>query len=268
MLELIIYGIILIFFIILFIVLCKTTRVFIEKFACITFSIAFFTPFILYILDRFNLPSILFSKVDFGRWFSFLTSYISSVIGAIIGGMVTFMVLYFQIRYQRCEANEERRIHNMPLLVYHFCDSISYDQNKLYKDIYINYEPNNINNLYLKVENIGLNHAKKVFYVIKIENYCYSSYFESSPSILNVGNFFALNIDFGLGSGKFRDFDVCVKILYKDLLENCYSQDILLNCLNNSSNKEQKLLTIKNCIVDDAKVISEDEWNSFTNKQK
>lgn len=252
----------------LFLFIYKKCSNFIERFACIIFTIAFFTPFFLFVLDRFNLPSFFFSGVDTSRWFNFISSYLSTIIGAIIGFTATFMVLYFQIKSQKLENDEERRIHNLPLFVYDFFESIPYNLTSVYKDVYINYETKNMNNLYLKVENIGLNHSKRVFYIVEVDNIRYSSYFGMSPSILKVGCCFGLNLIFGLGSGSYKDFKISIKILYKDLLENCYSQNIILICSNKSSNNEQKDMIITSYSVDDAIVISEDEWNNFTNTTK
>ena len=142
------------------------------------YSILFiiFVPIVLYLLDRFNLPSKFgyTINVNSSNWFTFISSYVGCILGSIISGIVLVGVTFSQIRRdedrKKVETLEQRKANNMPILKY----DIKFYEKKPNTNILIMDRPENNSDdgclIALDIENIGLNTAKNIYCNMIIED--------------------------------------------------------------------------------------------------
>ena len=208
----------------------KNSKTIFEK--LMTSFIAFLLTIILilYSFDRYNLGQLFLitKNIDSQNWLNILSNFCTTLLGELLGGLILIYVTMLQIeenkKEQHIKEQEDRRINNMPLLVYSFLEN--------------NIESSKINNIYeletkvkgkkteftMSIKNIGMNAVRTCY--IKIKEKCLekTSICElDEQSSLNKNEnkaiTFFLNLDFGK-----HDFEIMV--YYEDLLHNWYSQKI------------------------------------------
>ena len=217
-----------------------------EKLAYVMLFITFLIPFCIYYLDRYNIPSILKwnKNVDTQNWLSFLATYFASVIGAFIGAIVLIIVTIMQIRQNNEDILKrdkvQMRINNMPLLKYDFVEEISGFKayiietiNKTGKDGYIT----------LNVKNIGMNTAKSM-QIKLIGKETINNKFQIDFELFEKDE--TKIVPICIKKLKFGNNELSFKIIYQDLLNNWYCQNIKLNI----NVKEQEMSLLKK--VEDA----------------
>ena len=201
-----------------------------EKILYIYLSSIIIFIMILYQCDRYNISSYfrIGENINSQNWLNILSSLGISILAEILAGLILIYVTHIQIIETRKDAREkekeDRRINNMPLLVYKFLDN--------------NTESSKINNLYkletlekgkqteftLSIKNIGMNAMRKCYIQIKGKDLKRVSICElDEQSSLNKNESkaitFFLNLDFGK-----HNYEIVV--YYEDLLHNWYSQKI------------------------------------------
>ena len=79
-----------------------------ERILYILFLFVYFIPIIIYLLDRYNIPTVigLANGVNTNRWFEFVSSYVIGIIGAIISGIFAVLITLRQIREQIKSSKE------------------------------------------------------------------------------------------------------------------------------------------------------------------
>lgn len=199
----------------------KTFYWFIIAFEVIIFS--------LYYFDRYNVPTTLKwnTNVNAQNWLTILATSGMSLLVEIFGGIILIYITMLQIRKTNednmVRDKEERRINNLPLLVYSFVDC-SDEYNNVY-DLPTKYEEE-VADLLLKIENIGMNAIRKCFIKINssiLENDLIFK-LEEQSSIDN-GESKVICFSFELPAG---DYDLNFTIYYEDLIHNWYSQQMEL----------------------------------------
>lgn len=198
-----------------------------EKIVSLAIFFVGFAPIIIYYLDKYNVPTLLKwnENVNTQNWLSFISSYLSSIAGAVFSAAVLVIVTVKQmdrtLKENQARDKEERRINNMPLLVYEFSD---YTFNGQHNIIYTKYQNCNDYRLNLIVENIGMNSIRK--FIIEIDSPTMNSkqlIKSNKQSCIDKGKNKKYHFIFQLPEGmhKFK-----FKIYYQDLLFNWYSQTI------------------------------------------
>lgn len=186
-------------------------------------------PLILYYLDYFNIASIFkwVNSETSDRWFNYISSYFSSFVGAVIGAVVVVLTTAKQINIQREKDIDDRRIQNMPLLMY----DISEKRKENYSEVFLyNLNGETTYNLYINVNNVGLNLARNVFYAIyDNKRKIYKSTLDFNQSIIkkddSIGMNFIFNYDYDKNK-KNNKKNITIIWSYEDLLGNKYSQNI------------------------------------------
>ena len=127
----------------------------------------FAIPLIIYLIDYFNIFSLLglTNNINTDIWLSSIYTYIAAIIGAISLAAITQYQIRKTFDFERKINDETKRIENAPYIEYKFdiaksisTDCIIIDNSKMNHD---NIEENcNEVILTAKLENIGLGHAK------------------------------------------------------------------------------------------------------------
>ena len=215
--------------------------------------IAVYTPIIIYLLDRFNVLTLLIhtNNIDTNEWFNYATSYSTAIVSAIISGVILVYVTHGQIENDNLrkdkELKEQRRVNNLPILK---CDFIGRNEGKYNHLIFMTASENNSKDLTILdfiVENIGLNTARNIrcgirnqdddFEAISIPNDGYYT--------LKVGEVETFGLYIDLDFKKSKTKKIVVTFYYEDLFNNHYAQDIYLTVeftSNVSDNGLKKLI--------------------------
>lgn len=140
-----------------------------DKVLCIILVIAVFTPLIIYYCDRYNIASKMqYTKnVNVNMWFEFLTNYIGTIVGTIISSLVVVLLTIKQIQIQKEELRENKRIENMPIFKYYISSEMDINVPVV---LTILENGGNDYNLFLTIENIGLNPSKNVKYELFVND--------------------------------------------------------------------------------------------------
>lgn len=202
-----------------------------EKVLCIILVIIIYIPMVIYYFDRYNIASKLgyTQNVNVNRWFEFLTNYIGTVVGTIISSLVVIFLTVKQIQIQINESKENKRIENMPIFKY---DLSSETDNNVPFVLTILENGGNDYNLFLTIENIGLNHSKNVKYELFVDDkkveyigdkVCKMQSFIKKNEKIKLCFLFKFNYgeDESQNSKKIK-----IIISYEDLLGNAYKQQI------------------------------------------
>lgn len=129
LIQLIGYALVIIFIIIVIKYNVKKCDTFLEKFLLITIGSIIILPYLIYITDYFNIPSLLIKlgiikKLDIEFWKDFTSSYIATIAGTILSGAVVLFITKIQLdrtKNDNQEAlNEEKRLSNIPYMQYKF----------------------------------------------------------------------------------------------------------------------------------------------------
>ncbi len=93
-----------------------------ERVLYILFLFIYFIPIIVYLLDRYNVPTTLgiANGINMNRWFEFISSYIIGIIGAIISGVFVILITLKQIKTQIESNKEDRELKMLQYLIIHF----------------------------------------------------------------------------------------------------------------------------------------------------
>ncbi|MEE3343556.1 MAG: hypothetical protein VZS44_05655 [Bacilli bacterium] len=222
-----------------------------ERVLYILFLFVYFIPIIVYLLDRYNVPTTLgiANGINMNRWFEFISSYIIGIIGAIISGVFVVLITLKQIKTQIESNKEDKRIENAPIFNYSFHSlSSRYNYNHTieigeYGDTY---------HLYFKMENIGLNHSKNINILIKVDEKedrkfslnGYQSFIKKNETV-------CIDLILTLNNNNHRK--IIVEVYYEDLLNNKYMQRI--NTMIIPVNKIINSLKIDGFNVENAKLL-------------
>lgn len=227
-----IYIILILFCLILFILsICyyaKKKDTF-EEVSGILVSFVFVIIYIIYFTDMYNIPTKLgwLRNMSSDRWFNYINNYSSSIVGAVIGGIIVVFVTRKQIDEQNKNYKDDKRIQNAPIFDFKF-SNVKVDNSK---ELYLFNDSGNTYCLFLRIENIGFNHARNVTIFIDGDNIKDIREFklDDSRSILKKNDFINLKFIFNYKfkkSNNLRKINITIK--YDDLLENKYSQKIVL----------------------------------------
>lgn len=199
----------------------------------IIFWIAFFViaiPIIIYYLDRCNIASKYgwFNESNSDRWFSFVETYLSSLVSAIIGAVALIVMTIHQLNLEREKNSEDKRIQNAPIFRYEI-DNLHIPTELEYQ--VINNIEGNPYSLFLNVENLGLNHAKNINFnvyddIIKepqLFKFDTQSFLKKDDSKLVR---FIFNYKYDSKNQKNNKKNIKIKVIYQDLLNNNYYQEI------------------------------------------
>lgn len=200
-----------------------------ERIFCISMFFVVFVPIALYYFDRYNVPSKLTwsENVDTQNWLAFFSSYFSSIVGAVISSVVLVIVTVLQmdrtLKETQARDKEERRINNMPLLLFEFSNNM---YNVEYDTVFTKYVNCNEYLLNMKLKNIGLNSVRK--FVIEIDSETMNNrkiikLREQSCIDNGVDKMFHFSFQLPNGMHTFK-----IIVYYQDLLFNWYSQTIEL----------------------------------------
>ena len=102
LIQLIGYALVIIFIIIVIKYNVKKCDTFLEKFLLITIGSIIILPYLIYITDYFNIPSLLIKlgiikNLDIEFWKDFTSSYIATIAGTILSGAVVLFITKIQI---------------------------------------------------------------------------------------------------------------------------------------------------------------------------
>lgn len=190
-------------------------------------------PVIIFYLDYFDVASLFkwINSNNVDRWFNFISTYCSTIMGAVIGAIALVLMTVKQINLQREKDIEDRRIQNMPLLIY----DISEKRTENYNEVFLyNTNSNRIYNLYICISNAGLNHARNVSYSIyENKKEIYKSILNFNQSIIKKDESIGIDLIFNYTydkSNKTNEKMINIILFYEDLLGNKYSQEVNL-CL-------------------------------------
>lgn len=210
----------------------KATKNIEKYFRIIVFFVVFIAiiiPIIFFILDIYDIPSILDYKyirnVDMNNWFSFFTTFFTSFVSAIISGLILIWIMFKQTKEQIKNFKNDKRIENAPLLKYHI-ENESIKTNNRY---FITNSKGKLYHIFFGIENIGLNHAKRVEIILYSEQDNLERIFKitDEQSILKKDEIYWFDFIFNCEKNSLvKKLDM--KISYTDMLNNKYEQEIVL----------------------------------------
>ena len=209
----------------------KSAKSFIEKAFMLLYIFVYSVPATIYILDSYDIPTKLkiFNKVDIGRWNDFLVPYINTVVGNVVSGVILLTITYWQIRKQTESNNEDKRIQNAPIMKYNITNEYidESEQFYLFNGMDKNTHPCNI---FLKIENIGLNHARHFkIDIYDIGNEKIRTYtIKSNQSIIKKDENITIDLIIDMEK-KEKSKIIKLYVTYDDFLKNKYRQEIELN---------------------------------------
>ena len=188
--------------------------------------IILFSPLILYYTDLFDIPTKigLMKNVDTSKWFDFTTSYMSTIIGTLVSSLIVIITVIKQIEVQNNSSKEDKRIENAPLMKYYLQNE--YVETKG-QDLILNSE-GRVYNIFFGIENIGLNHAKKIEIELNSEEDNWKRKFkiENEQSILKKEEIYWFDFVLNYKKKSKTNKLLKIKILYYDMLNNQYEQMI------------------------------------------
>lgn len=199
----------------------------IEKILFFMVAIIYLIPIGIYIFDKYNILSKFhyFDRVDSERWFDFITSYVNSIIAPFISGIILVLITFRQINTQIENNRENKRIENMPIL-----------NNELGTDLNIRYsyyhevmlrETGYLYNVFLVLENIGLNHCCNIRFLIKVDGEEDRAFtLDGNQNFLKKDESMGFKIVFNLDSKSKKYRAIELIIYYSDLLNNEYEKKI------------------------------------------
>ncbi len=244
-------GIILIVLLVLFFILMlykeyRKSETIDEKGALFLLVLVFFTPIIVYYLDKYDVPSKLtwFSNIDLERWFSFFTTYISSIFSAIIGAMVLILMTIHQMDRQDKKDIEILRINNLPLLSYKISDNKG--KASLENLIITDSNRKNFADFELKITNLGLSAVRKAFIIFSSkENDNLASFWLADGGCIDKNKSITIYKYLSIPD----EYVINVTLYYCDLINNWYEQKVIitLKTINRRGKKEcNRNITINN----------------------
>lgn len=228
----------------------KESQTITERILYILFLFVYFIPIIIYLLDRYDIPTVigLANGVDTHRWFEFVSSYIIGIMGAIISGIFVVLITLRQIREQIISNKEDKRIENAPIFDYSLKGSIS---NSNYQHTIEIGEQGDTYHLLFKVENIGLNHARNINVLIKIDDKEDRKFsLNGQQSFIRKNEAVLIDLILNLNKDNNKQRKMIIVVHYDDLINNKYVQKI--NAVLSPINKNRVNLKIDNFNVENA----------------
>ena len=194
------------------------------------------TPYIIYILDRYNIPSRFgyINNINTSDWLNFIGSYSSAIITSILSAI--FLVIVTKQQIERTYKDnvtlnkESYRIQNLPYLQYELLYDIenSMDFVKTKWIMIGNQEQYVPIEFSISMKNIGLNSIRKIYMKVNSE-------MMKSDEIVELYNQGCIE----QGKNKKKDFVITglakgdyifwITIYYQDLMKNWYEQKIRLD---------------------------------------
>ena len=193
-------------------------------------------PYIIYLLDRYNIPSLFgyINNIDTSNWLSFIGTYFSALITSLLSAAFLVIVTKQQIESTYKDNvtlnRESYRIQNLPFLEYELLydieDSLDFIKTKW---IMIGNEEHYVPiEFSISMKNIGLNSIRKTYMKVDSELMKKEEIvkFYDQGCIEN-GNYKTKDfVITGLAKG---DYVFYITIYYQDLMKNWYEQKIKLN---------------------------------------
>lgn len=235
----------------------KSSKTIIEKILYLLLLFIYFVPIIIYLLDRYDIPSKIgyTNSVDISRWFDFISSYISTIVGTIVSGVILVLITIKQINIQIESNNNDKRLQNSPILDY----SLKIANNSKY-DYYHNVklkENGKEYHIYLKVENIGLNHCRNLNFKIIVDNENDPEFsLNKEQSFLRKDNSVVLDLIFNLDYKKRNERSLTIIITYEDMLNNRYEQIIKSKLLYNDKDEYGKKINVGELVIEKEKILN------------
>ena len=237
---------------------------YIERLLASAIVLSMLVPLIIYYLDWFNLPSKFgfLDNIDSNRWFNLSSDYIITIIGTILSSSVIIFTTMHQFQKQAEENNNNNRIANMPLFRYEIMNK--YESSKVNNVDITNESSDEIKFYYLNINinNVGLNHARNIKYVIYLDDKEKNQNNLINPqSILKNNDDWNLNIILNLPffrKNSTNEHKIKIIFYYEDLLSNKYSQELTLNVettLKFASSFSGYLLDITNIVIEEEKYL-------------
>ncbi len=237
---------------------------YIERLIALALVFSTLVPLAIYYSDWFNLPGRLgfLDNIDSNRWFNLASDYIITIIGTILSSSVVILTTIHQFQKQTEENNNNNRIANMPLFRYEIMNK--YESNKVNSVDITNESSDEIKLYYLNinVNNVGLNHARNIKYIIYLDDKEKTQNNLINPqSILKNNDDWNLNIVLNLPfyrKNSTNEHKAKIIFYYEDLLSNRYSQELTLyveTTLESASSFSGYLLYITNIVIEEEKYL-------------
>lgn len=214
----------------------KQCKDYLEKILYILLIFVLIVPFIIYCLDRYNIPTYLgfCIDVDSQNWLAFIANYSAGIISATISAVILVIVTIEQIKKNN-EDNIKRdkenlRVQNMPILKYSI-NTENKSKGELEELIVTNIDKGNTYNLNISIKNIGLNNVKNIkvdFKANLINSSVYRILGSHSIEVLEKEEEIILNRFFALNSSE-EPYNITIIVYYEDVLSNWYRQTLNIN---------------------------------------
>lgn len=187
-------------------------------------------PILVYYIDRYNLISKLgwLENSNFERWFSFFATYLSSLISAVIAAVVLIVMTTHELNLDREKNQFDKRIQNAPIFKYEI-SNLQVPADFEYQ--ILNKVDGNAYNLYLNIENLGLNHARNIEFEVNdgIIKKSQKFRFDMQSFLRKDDNKtvrFIFDYKYDSEQTKSNTKKITVGVSYQDLLNNTYYQEI------------------------------------------
>lgn len=222
-----------------------------KKLLYILLLVTYFSPVILYTIDRYDLSHFFISDVDLTRWFDFTTTYVTAIIAAVINGVILLLITFKQMDLQKDYNNENTRLQNAPILEY----LVSTDNKAKSKDHdeFVILNKGNSFRIYVDFENIGLGHARNIDFEFVIDKVKLrgTNKKNNRQKVIKRDTNYLFSLDFSLICDESGDNIHELKIIsyYEDLLFNKYTQEVVLSLHVTKDAKKKHKLTILDCEV-------------------
>lgn len=251
----------------------KRAESFFEKTFILLYLFVYSVPATLYILDAYNIPTKLniFSKVNMGKWNDFMGPYITTIVGNIVSGAILLLITRWQIGKQIESNNEDKRIQNAPILKYNITNEYIEGSEEFHLLNGINKKTHPYN-IFLNIENIGLNHARNFkIDIYGINNKRLKTYTnDNNQSIIKKDENIKIDLIIDLEKNE-KSKIIKLYVFYDDFLKNKYRQDVTLNI---SASEESGFehgcynLIINSVNIKDEVLIKENGENNEKNNNK
>lgn len=200
--------------------------------------------FILYYMDKFNIPTFLgWTKgINSQNWLVSLISFGGVILAEVFGGLVLFFVTMLQIDRNRednfIRDNEERRINNMPLLQCTIEDGFINDAPNFILET--KYDKGHRQTIFIVIKNIGLNSVKKCYLQVEGDSLTKTNCFLiDNQSSIAKDQERKLNIILNL---KKDEYFFKFTFYYNDLLDNWYKKLVEFTYKNTSKGMTEYFL--------------------------
>jgi len=238
-----------------------------EKVLYILLSLAMWIPLIVYLLDRYNIPTKLgcTKNIISSDWVNILTNYSAAIVSTLISAVFLIFVTSKQMEKTYKDNiklnNETQRLQNLPFLRYSFTrecierELVSEDQEWMDSDQ--SSSGTDDIDFILKIENIGLNTVRKVFFEIKSNLFHSKKYVELcnqsniEKNQIKTKEFIILNVAKGT-------YQIEITVYYQDLLKNWYKQKIILNVSVTNRHDSKGCSYINSFTVEDEEEIAKE----------